>query len=38
MSKDICDSCGISKECSKYITKEGELFVWCDECKEGDNE
>jgi hypothetical protein len=37
MSEDICDSCGTLKECIRYSIK-GELFVWCDECKEEDDE
>ena len=37
MNKDTCDSCGTSKECAQYTIK-GELFVWCNECKEDGNE
>lgn len=38
MSEDICDSCGTLKECAHYTIK-GELFVWCEGCKEeGDDE
>lgn len=33
MSEDICDSCGTLTECAHYTIK-GELFVWCEECKE----
>ena len=35
MKEDICDSCGTLEKCAQYIHK-GDLFIWCDNCKEGE--